>query len=86
MREKRDCQVGILAACCERLRPMSLRKVEASGTKGVGWGIGGCEVRAWRWRRQRARRDFGRRHCSVGGRKGIGSGLAPMMRSNAIRL
>ena len=59
-REKRDCQVGILPECCERLRPMSLRKVEASGTKGVGWGIGGGEVeaRAWRWRRHGVNEDL----------------------------
>lgn len=52
MREKRDVQVGILAECWERLRPIKVRKVEGSGTKGVGWGIVGCEevMRAWRQR------------------------------------
>ncbi len=31
---------------------MRLRKVGASGQKGVGWGISWeVEVRAWRWRR-----------------------------------
>lgn len=41
VRENKDCQVGIFAACWERLRPMSFRNVETSGTKGVGGGIGG---------------------------------------------
>ncbi len=52
VREKRDGQLGILAACWERLRPIRVRKVDGSGTKGVGGGIGGwvVEVRAWRQR------------------------------------
>ena len=54
VREKREGQLGILAACWERLRPMRVRKVGGSGTKGVGEGIGEgvVEVRAWRQRVQ----------------------------------
>jgi hypothetical protein len=40
-RLKRASQEGILEACLERSRPMRVRKVVASGTKGVGEGI--CE-------------------------------------------
>ena len=52
VREKREGQLGILAACWERLRPIRVRKVGGSGTKGVGDGIGlgVVEVRAWRQR------------------------------------
>lgn len=32
------------------MRPIKVRKVGASGTKGVGEGIGGGGMRAWRWR------------------------------------
>lgn len=54
VREKREGQLGILAACWERLRPIRVRKVGGSGTKGVGEGIGRgvVEVRAWRQRVQ----------------------------------
>lgn len=38
--EKRAFQSGILALCEESLRPMRLRKVFTSGTKGVGDGSG----------------------------------------------
>lgn len=50
--EKRDAQVGNLAAWVERLRPMRVRKVDGSGTNGVGSGIGGWRLvrRAWRCR------------------------------------
>ena len=40
VREKREGQLGILAACWERLRPIRVRNVGESGTKGVGEGIG----------------------------------------------
>lgn len=39
VRLKRASQDGILLAWVERPRPMSVRKVVASGTKGVGLGI-----------------------------------------------
>ena len=42
--------MGILEACWESCRPMRVRKVGGSGTKGVGGGIGGCGMEAWRWR------------------------------------
>lgn len=38
---KRDCQEGILEDCAARPRPMRVRKVCTSGTKGVGWGTDG---------------------------------------------
>lgn len=57
---KRDCQEGILDDWEERFRPMSLRKVSTSGTKGVGCGTGRvffavleaclCWVMDWWWR------------------------------------
>ena len=51
VREKREGQLGILAACWERLRPIRVRNVGGSGTKGVGEGIGGLlEVCACRQR------------------------------------
>lgn len=37
--------------CWLRFRPMSVRKVEGLGTKGVGGGIGGGAT--WLWRRAR---------------------------------
>lgn len=36
---KSDSHKGIFAACCESLRPIRLRNVLASGTKGVGDGM-----------------------------------------------
>ena len=50
MRLKRASQVGILEACWESCRPIRVRKVGGSGTKGVGGGIGGCGMDAWRSR------------------------------------
>lgn len=48
---KREGQLGILAACWDRLRPIRVRNVGASGTKGMGEGIGGLlEACAWRQR------------------------------------
>ena len=44
MREKREGQLGILAECWERLRPIRVRNVGGSGTKGVGEGMGGLLV------------------------------------------
>ena len=41
VREKRECQVGNLAVWRVRSRPIRVRKVGGSGTKGVGGGIGG---------------------------------------------
>lgn len=41
MRLKSDSQEVILGACLESCRPMRVRKVGASGTKGVGCGMGG---------------------------------------------
>lgn len=46
VRLKSADQDGILEACCERERPMSVRKVVASGTKGVGGGGGGGMILA----------------------------------------
>lgn len=48
MRLKRADQDGILEACWLSLRPISVRNVGASGTKGVGWGGGGGIRRPWR--------------------------------------
>lgn len=54
---KRAVQVGILAACADRLRPMRERNVFESGTKGVGGGIWAVVVdERWRWRRGEGRR------------------------------
>lgn len=50
VRLKRASQDVNLLACFERSRPMSVRKVDASGTKGVGEGIEGGGMRAWRKR------------------------------------
>lgn len=50
MSRKSDSQVGILEACWDRLRPIKERKVGASGTKGVGCGIGWGGMRACRAR------------------------------------
>lgn len=48
---KRESQEVNLEECVESLRPMRVRKVGASGTKGVGEGMGGAGMRAWRGRR-----------------------------------
>jgi len=44
VREKRKDHDGNLEVCLERPRPIRVRKVGTSGTKGVGSGIilGGC--------------------------------------------
>jgi hypothetical protein len=55
VRVKRAFQEGILEVCWESWRPMSLRKVSTSGTKGVGGGIG----------RDRRRFEAKRRHWQV---------------------
>lgn len=47
VREKRASQVGNLAVCELRPRPMSVRKVLTSGTKGVGDGIIGALLACW---------------------------------------
>ena len=46
-REKRASQEVNLEVCFESCRPMRVRNVAGSGTKGVGEGIG---ARCWRWR------------------------------------
>ena len=60
---------------------MSLRKVEASGTKGVGWGIGVREVeaRAWRLRRHGVDEDFRRRDWRIDDSRGDGKLLTIMI-------
>jgi len=74
---KRADQSGILEAWVERERPIRERKVGTSGTKGVGEGIGGVGMRAWRlrawfwWRLTGLRRVtrvvvWGRRRIIVG--------------------
>lgn len=40
----------IFDACLDSWRPMRVRKVEASGTKGVGCGTGGRGSEEWRLR------------------------------------
>jgi hypothetical protein len=47
---KRASQEGNLEACLLRLRPMRVRKVDASGTKGIGAGIGRTLDELWRER------------------------------------
>lgn len=50
VREKSDCHDGNLLACLLRPRPMSVRNVSTSGTKGRGSGIGGAGRALWRHR------------------------------------
>lgn len=64
VRVKRASQEGILEAWVESLRPIKVRKVVVSGTKGVGLGTGGMAMGLWRrrcccwfwWFRGRSRR------------------------------
>ena len=48
---KSASQEGILAACWARPRPITVRKVCGSGTKGVGAGMGRMGIRWCRCRR-----------------------------------
>lgn len=57
--ENRASQVGILALCCDMLRPIRVRKVWGSGTKGVGRGIRAGVMFACRQRNWVLRKDVG---------------------------
>ena len=45
VKEKRAFQVCILLPCWLRLRPIKVRKVWTSGTKGIGRGVRGAFIR-----------------------------------------